>query len=211
MNAERLDERILPSAATTTWAPAGVNLLWSNVNNWNGGLPTSSKVVIFNGTGGGAASCTYDNSVQSANQVVAGITTQNNWSGTFSLTGSLTLTVSSLSNDNTTGFQWTSQGTISQAGSSDVLIIAGGGTAANNFWNNGSIADMMAQSNIYINGSTTLRITQNANTLGDNIIIGQDGNGGSTLEFYNQAMTLNVTLNAGIVVSDNTADGSSPN
>src|SRR5207244_8696621 len=41
----------------------------------------------------------------------------------------------------------------------------------------------------------------NADTIGDNIVIGQDGNGGSTREFYNQARTLTVTNNAALRVS----------
>lgn len=67
---EQLDERILPTAASTTWTAANAGL-WSNAANWNNGVPTSTKVAVF--TDGGNGNCTYDDSVQSANNTVAGL------------------------------------------------------------------------------------------------------------------------------------------
>ena len=68
------------------------------------------------------------------------------------------------------------------------------------------------KSNIWVNGSSTLLITQAAGSLGDNITIGQDNDGGSTLEFNNQTATMNVVYNAGILVGDTTNNGAtSPN
>ncbi|MBI2805942.1 MAG: hypothetical protein HYX68_13255, partial [Planctomycetes bacterium] len=178
-----------------------------DANNWDNGLPTSSKVAVFNGAL--ISGATFDSTVQAANRVVAGLKTENNWTATLSLTGGNSLTVSSLINDTSTGFKWAS-GDISQASSSDVLIIAGAGDGDNNAWSGGSISNMMALSNIYVNDYSTLRITASANTLGSNIIIGQDGHGGSTLEFLNQSATLFVTNNAYIKVSD-TSDDIGPN
>jgi hypothetical protein len=123
----------------------------------------------------------------------------------LTLAAGRSLTVSSLPNDTTTGFQWRT-GAIAQSTASDILIISGGGTADNNFWSGGTINATTTQSNIYINGYSTLRITASAATLGDNIIIGQDGDGACTLEFLNQSSTLQVNNNAYIKVADTTSD-----
>ena len=121
---------------------------------------------------------------------------------------SLTVTSSAATN---TGFQWNTPASISQSSTNDILIINGGGTAANNVWGNGSIGVTSTQGNVYINGYTTLQITGSASTLGDNLIIGQDGNGASTVEFYNQTATLQVNNSAYIQAADDTNDGPGPN
>ncbi len=182
-----------------------MNSLWSNAANWTPNIvPSSSTVAVFNGTTNNA-NCTFDSSVLAANRVVAGLLTINVYTATLSI-NAYTLTVSSLSGDSTTGFQWGS-GNISQGAAGNTLIITGGGDATNNVWQGGSIYSPMAvQSNIWLNGGSTLQITGSANQLGDNIIIGQDGNGGSTLQFHNQTGTLALTLNAGIQVSYTTSD-----
>ena len=196
LQVQQLDDRIVPAAPTTTWAPAGVDDLWSNAANWTNGLPDATKVAVFSGMTDG---CIFDNTVQAVNQTVLGLQSENGFTGTLQMTGGFGLTVLASRTDLTTGFQWGS-GTISQSSLQDVLIIAGGG-GANNQWSGGTICNPIAQSNLYINGASTLQITGNAQALGDNIIIGQDGGGGSVLEFLNQARTLSVTNNASIQVS----------
>ena len=211
---EQLGERIVPAhlASTTIWNDTDRNHLWSDADNWSAGLPTASNVAVFNQTYSIFSSddATFDNTVATANQTVAGIQTVNDYLGTLSLVGGFPLTVSSTSDTNT-GFQWTTAASISQSTASDVLIITGGGTAANNVWGNGTIGLTTTQSNVYLNGGTTLRITSNASTLGDNLIVGEDLDGGSTVEFYNQAKTLTLNNNAGILVSDNTSDVTAAN
>ena len=200
LQVQELDDRIVPAAPTTTWSPAGVDVLWSNPHNWSAGVPDATKIAIFTGSAPGA---TYDNTVPVGNRTVLGLQTQNGFSGTLNMTAGYGLTVAADRTDVSTGFQWGS-GTIAQTSLQDVLII-GGGAAANNQWSGGSITNPLAQSNLYINGSSTLQVTGNADTLGDNVVVGQDGNGGSTLEFYNQARTLTVTNNAAITVSNVTS------
>jgi hypothetical protein len=133
------------------------------------------------------------------------------------------LTVAGNSSDTDTGFKWGS-GNISQSTANDVLIITGGGagiggalgpsagssgggsTTSNNIWSGGTIGSTTTQSDVYINGGSALQITQNASALGDNIIIGQDNEGGSTLEFYNQRSTLQVNNNAGLQTASTSND-----
>jgi hypothetical protein len=174
------------------------NILWSNGANWTNGVPNSTKVAVFDGSAG-ASDCRYDNSVLAA-QTVAGIKTQNGYLNRLWLVSGFELTVSSTTADTGNGFKWNS-GNIYQATANDKLIITGGGSAANNTWSGGTINSNTVQSNLYINGSTTLQITSGAAALGDTLTIGQDNGGGSTLEFHNQTGTLQLTNNGAIVNS----------
>jgi hypothetical protein len=206
LKVEQLDERIVP-AATTIWKPGMDNLLWSNANNWTAGLPDANKVAVFdaNPNTGSPANCTYDGSVPLLNQVVAGLTTANQWAGTLSMTGGISLTVQPLIGDASTGFKWNAgpTGTISQGTLSDLLIIWGG-DATYNSWSGGNLGGATL-GEVDVNGRATLQVTGNATTLGDNIVIGRDF-GGSTLQFHDQVVTVTVTNNPYIGVSDSTTD-----
>ena len=207
---EELGERIVPSATPTIWKDTDGNHLWSDANNWSAGLPTASTIAVLNGTQTNDG-VTFDNSVVPANQTVAGIQTVNGYSGTLSLVGGIPLTVSSLPSDATTGFQWTTGASISQTAGNNTLVITGGGTAANNFWNAGTIGSTNVQGNVYVNGGSTFQITGAATALGDNLIIGQDTNGSSVLEFKNQTSTLTLNNNAYIKISDAVGSEASAN
>src|SRR5437870_5759202 len=76
LQVQQLDDRIVPAAPTTTWSPAGANLLWSNPANWSAGLPDATKVVVFSGM---TPSSTFDNTVPLANRTVLGLHTQNGY------------------------------------------------------------------------------------------------------------------------------------
>jgi hypothetical protein len=201
---EQLDERIVPVATPTFWQPAGLNQLWSNANNWTAGLPDNTMVASFDDRT--ILACTFDSAVLAANRTVAGLHIYGSFGPALTMSAGNALTISSLAGDTTTGFKMAGA-SISQSGVSDIIIITGGGTAAYNEWSGGGITNVMAQRNLYINGSSTLWITDAASGLGDNITVGQDGNGGSTLEFNNQTSTLTVVNNAGILISDTTDDG----
>ncbi len=218
LNVEQLDERIVPTVVgpfdrpldpaiyatgSTVWTDATGDKLWSTAGNWSGGLPGATKVAIFNPTepNGSNDNCNFGTGVLDANRIVAGLdSSAGGYSGTLSLVSGKSLTISSNS-ATITGFRW-KFGNISQGSASDFLVISGGGSATTNVWNGGTINSNSTQSNLYINGASTLRITEGASALGDNIVIGQDRSGGSTLEFYNQTSTLQVNNNSGIQVSD---------
>ncbi len=188
------------NADDTVWTDKTGDGKWSTAGNWDNGLPNATNIAVFNGDMSQAI-CKLDNSVRLANRIVAGLQTDNDYTGTLKIVGVASLTVSSTSAANT-GFQWDTNAKIYQSNASNVLIITGGGSETNNVWSNGIIGSGSNQSNLYINGGSTLQITEGALALGDNIIIGQDTNGGSTLEFYNQSCTLQVNNNSGIKVSD---------
>jgi hypothetical protein len=198
LQVEELMQRIAPAANTALWTNMNNNNRWSDAGNWfQRVMPDATHIAVFSGTSSNA-NVNFDNGFQAT--TIAGIQTTNAYSGILTLSSGHALTVQSLANDTTTGFQWTGS-SISQATANDVLIISGGGTAANNFWSGGTINSSAVQSNLYINGGTTLQITSGAATLGDTIVIGEDGQGGSTLEFHNQTSMLNVANNSAIVVA----------
>ena len=212
---EKLDDRIVPTTFDY-WMNTTGNGLWSDARNWSMNaqnvIPDSTMVAVldFNSSN---TNVSYDSAVPVGNRTIAGIETDGGYSATLTLQAGFALTVSADSSDNTTGLKW-STGNITQSTASDTLIVTGGGTGGatgNNFWSGGAIGSGTAQSNVYINGGSSLQITQNAAGLGDNIIIGQDGNGGSTLEFYNQAATLQVNNNASLVTATNSSDLTPPN
>ncbi len=180
---EHLDERIVPAGPTIDyWTNGAGTGLWSNAGNWSDGLPTVAKTAVFD-SGRSTADCKYDNTVATANQVVGGLWSLNGYAGKLSLMGGFSLTVQATA-DASAGFQWATNANIWQSTAGDVLIITGGTT--NNVWSNGTVNNNSTQSNLYINGGSTLQITGSASALGDNIIIGQDSHGGSTLDFYYQ-------------------------
>jgi hypothetical protein len=213
---EQLDQRIVPAGSgggqsdITTWTNGAGTGLWSNPKNWNNGLPSPIMVAVLAPVNGQSGTITYDPAVPQEDQTIGGLTTSSNFQGTLALAAGFPLTVSSVPNSST-GFQWTVPASITQATANDILIITGGGTAANNVWSNGSIGNTTTQGEVDIKGATTLQITGSASTLGDNLIIGADSFGGSTVEFYNQGQTLNLTNNAGILVQQDTDDGNPPN
>jgi hypothetical protein len=184
------------------------HIAWSDASCWNNGLPDATKVAVFNSANSG--SCVFDSTVLAANRTVAGLQINSGYNGSLTLSSGNTLTISSLSNDNTTGFKMlSSTASISQQSADDIILITGGGDGTYNKWSGGSIAGP-AQSKIYINGSSTFLITQVAGSggsLGDNIVVGQDNMGTCTLAFNGQTATLSVTNNAGILISDATNDG----
>ncbi len=209
---EPLDERIVP-AQVTNWTNASPthNGLWSDPNNWDNGVPNRGLIAVLQPVGGVSGTIVYDNAVPAPNQFVAGIKMQNGFNGTLSMAAGFPLTVDSDATDSTTGFKWSTTASISQATPGDVLIITGGGTAANNQWGAGTIGSTPVQGNIFIIGGTTLQITGSASTLGDNLIVGQDGAGSSVLEFNNQTSTLTMNNNAYIMVSDAVGSEASAN
>ncbi|MBI2807098.1 MAG: hypothetical protein HYX68_19125 [Planctomycetes bacterium] len=118
------------------------------------------------------------------------------------------MTVARISNDTTTGLKWAS-GTISTG--TDAVLNINGGDEAYNTWKGGIIGDtMMSGGYMYVNGGATLRISHEPLALAANIIIGQDGAGGSTLEFNGQTGALGVYQSAFIRIAD-TTDDAGPN
>src|SRR5437879_6315426 len=62
LNLEQLESRLAP--ATYTWSGAGLNNLWSNNSNWQGGVApkftTVADNLVFNSTPGAALRSTVD-------------------------------------------------------------------------------------------------------------------------------------------------------
>jgi hypothetical protein len=230
LQVERLDDRIVP-AQLTYWTDGSGDHSWSNADNWDNGIPDPTHVAVFSGTttrtgtgadpgsgdtilfgfgdnnpppGHGASNddCNYDGG---SGPVVAGIRSEQGYFGTLRLISGSALTISAAVGDPSTGLQWTT-GNIFQSAAGDALVITGGGTGTNNSWTGGTINTSTAQSNLYLNGYSSLQISGSAAALGSNIIIGGDGNGGSTLEFAGQTSTLQVNNNAYILVSNTTSD-----
>lgn len=201
------------AANFTYWTDANNTGLWSDAENWDGGLPDATKVVVF-GRGlddpRNIISCTFDGAVQESNRVVAGLQTTDAYAGTLILNSGMSLTVAPDSDDERTGFKWTSQdANIYQDTIDDILIISGG-TKFHNYWSGGTINTNTTASNIYINGGT-LNITEWATALGSNIIIGADSDGNAELQLGGQQRSLIVNNNAYIQLADNTSDVTPPN
>lgn len=105
-----------PAATQDIWTDATGDGLWSTAGNWSGGsVPDVTDIAVFQAPVNGVGTndnCTFDNSVQGANQTIAGIQTQNSYAGTLNLnaTNGSTLTVENTNSTAGAGLQWNSGG-----------------------------------------------------------------------------------------------------
>ncbi len=209
LGVEQLDVRIVPAATVTAWNGGAMDGLWSSAGNWSAGVPDATHVAELTG------SSTIKLDSATTNMTIAGLITHDpnellsDFTGTLQLDKGATLTITSDVGDGGTGLKWTTNGTITNDQTGDSILLTGGGSNSNNFWNNGTIGTGNLAT-LYVAGGTGFQISgvtgpggSSAVALGDKLVIGEDDlgdfTGGNSVTFHNQTNAL--TLSTGVVIT----------
>jgi autotransporter-associated beta strand protein len=221
-----------PVAAQSTWTGTATTALWSDLGNWNGGVPVSGMTATFNGAGGthtavdlgGAAQPIGTIAFDTANAAAysfsgnagdafifdanggvsasSSVTTAQTFNSAIQNLGALNIT------NNTTGttapFSFGGSFSLASGGTADVLTVGGAGpvTISGSFGANFTALNKTGAGVLTLSGTNTA-FTGNTTISAGSITVGSNDAFGSAGSVQITGAGVNVVLANGVVTNPN--------